>query len=45
MESGVTKDKIPNRSKFMRFTLWKIVYHYYYYLNSCNFKRTRPYET
>ena len=49
MESRVTKDKIPNRSKFMHFALWKIVYYYYYYyyyyLNSRNFKRTRPYKT
>ena len=39
MENRVTKDKIPNRSKFIHFELWKIVY-YYYDLNSCNFKRT-----
>ena len=44
MESRVTKDKIPNRSKFMHFELYKIVY-YYYHLNSCNFKRTQPYKT
>ena len=36
VESRVTKDKIPNRSKFMHFELWKIVYYYYHLTRNFN---------